>query len=175
MAFDVQYQLELHTSQYADKLFRLIDKNRDRISQHFPKTNAKTGSLEETQKYSNEIEGLSSEKTYFMYLIMNSKSNEPLGFIDIKNIDWEKRKAELGAFIDADFENFGIMAHFSKVLIRQIVNELGFKALFCRIDPNNTRSIRLAERNGFTLKSPTNEVRSDNGLTLKHYEREFTT
>jgi len=151
----------------------VIDRNRDRISEHFPKTNAKTGSLENTREYSTEIENRQRDKSYFMHLILKKDGDEPIGFIDIKNIDWQERRAEMGAFVDIQFENLGIMTHFSNKLLDQIAFEHGFSTLFCRIFPHNVRSIRLVERNGFLLKQTHEDLRPAKEGRFNLYEKDF--
>lgn len=173
MVFEAQYTSSLYASRYADHFFWMVNRNRDRIAEHFPKTNAKTGSIGDTRVYSEEIESRQKEKSYFMYLILKRDKDQPIGFIDIKNIDWQKRRAEMGAFVDIHFESLGIMTHFSNKLLDRIALEHSFNTLFCRIVPHNVRSIRLVERNGFLFKPRPKDEEADIEVPFNLYEKHF--
>jgi len=142
----------------------------------FAGTLSRTTTLSATQKYCKEIEEKISRKEYFPYLIIEIQTNKVIGLIDVKNINWDIPKGELGAFIDSDFEGRGLITALGADLIAQIVKEHKFKKLLCRAAEQNKRSIRLIERVGFTLEGT---IRRDYKTTkgelvdLNYYGRLF--
>lgn len=150
MSFDFNtYQFAFLQEEDSHSFFTLIQENKKRLNDFFAGTVAKTGTLEATQSYCKEIMNRIEHRTYFPYIIREKTSQKCIGFIDVKNIDWEVPKAELGAFIDKDFEGKGIITHHLTHLIDRVVQEHGFKKLFCRIAKENKRSIQVALHCGF--------------------------
>ncbi|AXT59667.1 N-acetyltransferase [Aquimarina sp. AD10] len=146
------FKVELLTKSNSDLFFHLIDTNRNRLEDFFAGTVARTLTLEDTKEYCAEIETKIKEKTYFPYMIIDQKTKMFIGLIDVKNIDWSIPKAELGAFIDSNFEGKGIVFNSVSGLIDEIVKEHGFKKLLCRISNRNSRSINVALKSGFELE-----------------------
>lgn len=144
--------LSLLTKEHGTLFYHLIQNNLARLEDFFAGTVKRTTTLEATLEYCEEIEQRIKDRTYFPYLILDTKSNDIVGLIDLKNIDWDIPKGELGAFIDTHYEGHGIITHLGRVLIDQIVNEHGFKKLFCRASAKNKRSIQLIERIGFEFE-----------------------
>lgn len=146
------FHLSLLSKSDSESFYYLIQNNLERLEDFFAGTVRKTNTLEDTVAYCLEIEQRITSKSYFPYLIIETKTNAVVGLIDLKNIDWDIPKGELGAFIDKDFEGKGIITHYGNILIDQIVAEHGFKKLFCRAAPQNKRSIQVVERIGFELE-----------------------
>ncbi len=145
------YTIRLISQKDAIPFFELLQRNKDRLEDYFAGTMKCTRTLQETIDYCKNIEEKIILKVYLPYLIFNKKG-APIGFIDFKNIDWNIPKAELGAFIDVNFEGKGIITESFNHLIGKVVNIHQFKKLFCRIADENTRSIQLALRCGFKLE-----------------------
>ncbi len=146
------YKLQLLSENESQAFFSLIQNNRNRLEDFFAGTLSKTKTLSDTQKYCKEVEEKISRKEYFPYLIIEIESNKIIGLIDLKNINWDIPKGELGAFIDSNFEGKGLITALGTGLINQIVREHKFKKLYCRAAEQNKRSIRVIERIGFTLE-----------------------
>ncbi|MCG8577516.1 MAG: GNAT family N-acetyltransferase [Flavobacteriales bacterium] len=170
------YQLQLLSKENSEAFFKLMEDNRSRLEDFFAGTVAKTRTKEATQKYCLEIEDKITNKTYFPYLIIDNQSQQLVGLIDVKNIDWSIPKAELGAFIDTAYEGKGLIQHFGLILIEQIVAEHRFKKLLCRAASTNKRSVRTIQQLGFKLEGT---VRRDYKTTkgelvdLDYYGRIF--
>lgn len=177
MSFDFNiYEFTLLQEGDSYSFFNLIDKNKERLQDFFAGTVSKTETLEATQKYCKEVMTRIENRSYFPYLIKEKVSQKLIGFIDIKNIDWEVPKAELGAFIDADFEGNGIITHHLKQLIDTIVQEHSFKKLLCRIAKENKRSIQVALHCGFEYEGTVKrDYRTADGrlVDLNYYGKLF--
>lgn len=146
------FHLSLLSKKDHEPFYHLIQNNLERLADFFAGTVRRTTTLQDTKAYCVEIEQRIIDKTYFPYLIIETRTENLVGLIDLKNIDWSIPKGELGAFIDKDHEGRGIITHYGRVLIDQIVSEHHFKKLFCRASPRNTRSIQVIERIGFEFE-----------------------
>lgn len=147
-----QYKLELLGKTKCELFYNLIQENKSRLEDFFAGTVKKTTSLGATNSFCGEAEKKIKNKEYFPYLIIEVETDKIVGLIDIKNIDWNIPKAELGAFIDKKFEGKGIITNYINFLIDKIVEEHQFKKLLCRIAPENKRSIQVAINCGFELE-----------------------
>ncbi|WP_103068189.1 GNAT family N-acetyltransferase [Aquimarina sediminis] len=146
------YLVELLDVKRSEAFFQLIDRNRNRLEDFFAGTVCYTKTLEDTISYCLEVDKKIKNKSYFPYVIIEKDTQKFVGFIDVKNIDWSIPKAELGAFIDSQYEGQGIITNTISQLIDDIVNEHEFKKLLCRISSRNKRSINVALNSGFKLE-----------------------
>ena len=172
--FDNFNIIDFNTNQ-SESFFNLIDTNRPRLEDFFAGTVAKTRTLKDTIDYCKDIEQRIKYRSYFLYIITN-KRNDFIGLVDVKNIDWNVPKAELGYFIDAEYEGQGIISKALDSVIDYIVKEYHFKKLFCRIDTKNQGSIGVALKNGFELEGTIkNDYRTTKGevIDLNYYGRVF--
>ncbi len=141
--------ISLLSSKKAELFFELIKNNKHRLEDFFAGTVKRTNTLSDTIQYCLEVDERISFQQYLPYLIIDEVNNKVIGFIDFKNIDWSIPKAELGAFIDLNYEGKGIVTKTFNNLLEEVIKKHQFKKLFCRISKDNTRSIRLALRCGF--------------------------
>jgi len=148
--FDSFNIVDLDTKKALD-FFNLIDSNRTRLEDFFAGTVSRTKTLEDTINYCSVIEQKVKDKSYFPYIISN-KNNAFIGLIDIKNIDWNIPKAEIGYFIDSSYEGKGIISKALGSVVESLVDTYKFKKLLCRAGSKNQGSIRVALKNNFELE-----------------------
>jgi RimJ/RimL family protein N-acetyltransferase len=146
------YTIRLLTVDDALAYFQLIERNRKRLEDFFAGTVSKNKDFEATQKFMLEVSERMNQRTYFPYIVINRLNNEIAGFIDIKNIDWNIPKAELGCFIDEEYAAKGISSQALSIIISHLFNELNFEKLFLRTHQDNIASRRLAEKCGFEVE-----------------------
>lgn len=91
-------------------------------------------------------------KKHFAFLIINDNTGKPVGYVDIKSIDWNLPKGELGYFVDEEYAGKGIITKALSCIIRYCFNKLNFIKLFIRTHENNTASKKAAEKNGFIIE-----------------------
>ena len=159
----------------SELFFNLIDKNRDRLEDFFAGTVSKTKTLEDTKSYCKIIDQKGKDKSYFPYIITN-KTDEFIGLVDVKNIDWNVPKAELGYFIDADYQGKGIITKAVGYVVDFLIVKYRFKKLLCRVGSKNTGSINVALKNDFQLEGTIkNDYRTTKGeiVDLNYYGRVF--
>ena len=165
----------LDTDDYLS-FFNLIENNRKRLEDYFSGTVSKTKTKAATIEYCTVICERIKTKEYFPYVIIDKKSKTLIGLIDVKNIDWRVPKAELGYFIDYNYEGHGIITKALSLVIDFLIAHYQFKKLFCRINSKNIGSIKVATKNGFEFEG---QIRSDYKTTsgeivdMNYYGRIF--
>jgi len=170
------YKISLLEADESELFFNLIDNNRERLEDFFAGTVSKTKTREDALSYCIELAQKIEEKSYFPYMIMNTKTNEIIGLIDVKNIDWKVPKAELGAFIDEKHESKGVITKAATLVIDHLIETYQFKKLLCRANARNLGSISVILKNGFKLEGTIrNDYKTTKGeiVDLNYYGRVF--
>ena len=147
-----QYQLRLLLTEDLHPYFKLIEKNRKRLESFFTGTVSRTQTLEETKVFVEENIEKANKRLYFPYLLIDKSDNNIIGFFDIKNIDWNIPKAELGCYIDEDYAGKGLTTLAFQKFIEICFNEYEFEKLFLRTHESNTAARKVAENCGFEIE-----------------------
>jgi|SRR5687767_4606480 len=132
--------------------FKLIETNRKRLEDFFVGTVSKTMTIEDTAIFVQEILKKADQRTYFPFLIVNTSENSLVGFIDIKNIDWNIPKAEIGCYIDQEYANKGISKKAISLFTQFCFSNFKFNKLFLRTHKSNHAAQKVAESCGFELE-----------------------
>lgn len=83
-------------------------------------------------------------------IIENKKKHVQLGVIDLFDLDPHNLRAGIGIIITEEYQNQGIASKSLGLVINYAFNFLMLNQLFCHIDLNNKKSIKLFEKNKFT-------------------------
>jgi RimJ/RimL family protein N-acetyltransferase len=175
MTFD-HFKIDLLKETESEAFFKLIDSNRIRLENFFAGTVSKTRTLKQTIDYCVEIKHRIKNKSYLPYMITDTRTNNFVGLVDVKNIDWNVPKAELGSFIDTTFEGQGLATKATKLVVDHIVEKHKFIKLLCRANSRNKGSIAVILKNGFELEGTIrNDYRTTKGeiVDLNYYSRTF--
>ncbi len=130
-------------------VYQLVANNRERLIDHFPKTVSQLTDEKRGELFvRNKIAEWHSQKGYF-FGMWETNSQQYIGQISAKNIDWEIPRAELAYYISKEFEGRGIVKEALLLIIRFCFDNLHTQKLFIRTTPANTRSGKLAENCGF--------------------------
>jgi RimJ/RimL family protein N-acetyltransferase len=132
--------------------YNLIEQNRKRLEDFFAGTVAITKSLEDTEQHLKDVIGKFQKHDYFPLIVVEKDSNIIIGSIQIKSIDWNVGKGELGYYIDEKFEGKGITTKAITMIIEYGFDQLGFNKFYIRTYDGNTGSKKIAEKNGFELE-----------------------
>ncbi len=151
MNFD-NFSIRLFSPADYSAFFDLIDRNRPRLEAFFSGTVSKTRTLEDTQNYVTEIVSKIDQKTYLPFFMVNGHDDSLIGFIDIKNIDWNIPKGEIGFFIDEHYSNKGIAKKALARFTEYCFMTYGFNKLFLRTHESNLAARKLAENCGFEIE-----------------------
>ncbi|MFT4536717.1 MAG: ribosomal-protein-serine acetyltransferase [Saprospiraceae bacterium] len=146
------YSIRLLTPEDLEVYFQMVEKNRSRLEDFFTGTVSRTKTLEDTRIFISEMVQHAIDKTYFAYLIIDNTDNSIIGFMDLKNIDWNISKAEMGGYIDKDYASKGITTKAFRLFCDICFQEHEFKKLFLRTHPTNLAARKIAEKCGFEVE-----------------------
>ncbi|MFC0604996.1 GNAT family N-acetyltransferase [Winogradskyella pulchriflava] len=175
MTFD-NFKINLMQPNESEAFFYLIENNRNRLEDFFAGTVAKTLTLEDALTYGEEIQERISQQSYFPFLITDTTTDTFVGLVDVKNISWDIPKAELGYFIDANYQGKGLTSKAFKLVIDYLIETYKFKKMLCRVGSKNTASINVALKNNFQLEGTIrNDYKTTKGeiVDLNYYGRVF--
>jgi len=161
MQFD-NYLLRPLDSDDTIDLFTLIDSNRKRLEDFFAGTVIRNKTLDDTRQFVPEVLAKSGNRTYFPFVIVDKTTNKMIGYTDIKNIDWNIPKAEIGYFIDKDYEGKGVTSKAVEKIVEYCFDELKLHKIFLRTHESNIASQKIAEKLGFIVEG---NIRSDYKMT----------
>lgn len=148
MKFD-NYTIRPLTADDLVPYFELVERNRERLNDFFTGTVSKTSNLEETKAFLADMIERAQAKTYMPFLIVDNTNGQFVGFLDLKNIDWNIPKAEMGSYIDKDFAGKGVGIKAFQLFCDYCFETYGFRKLFLRTHASNTAAKRIAESCGF--------------------------
>ena len=80
-------------------------------------------------------------------------SNTLIGFIGHYQIKWEHFRSEIGYMLSPDFAGRGIMTEAIKLVIEYGFKDMKMHSLEAVIDPQNTASARVLEKNNFVKEA----------------------
>lgn len=170
------YKISLLSTNESKAFFNLIDSNRSRLEDFFAGTVSKTKTHNDTINYCKIIEQKIKDRAYFPFMITDITTNVFIGLVDVKNIDWNVPKAELGSFIDSSYEGKGITTKATTIVVDYLIENYHFKKLLCRANSKNLGSISVILKNGFELEGTIrNDYRTTKGeiVDLNYYGRVF--
>ncbi|QBZ97633.1 GNAT family N-acetyltransferase [Flavobacterium sangjuense] len=141
-----------------ENYFSLIENNRKRLEDFFTGTVSRTRTFEDTETFLREIIQKRYAKLYYAFVIENDENKELVGFIDIKNIDWNIPKAELGFYTDEQYSGKGISSKAFSLFVDYCFDHFGFSKLFLRTHESNIAAQKLAQKAGFQIEG---KIRKD--------------
>ena len=147
-----QYSIRPLAIADLENYFGMVDKNRKRLEDYFTGTVSKTQNIEATKNFLEEIENKREAKLYYPFVLIDNSTNTFIGFFDLKNIDWNIPKSEIGCYTDEDFAGKGITAKALHHFVDFVFREFGFRKLFLRTHQSNKPAQIIAERCGFELE-----------------------
>ncbi|GAA4377922.1 GNAT family protein [Hymenobacter koreensis] len=132
--------------------FEMVERNRPRLEQFFTGTVSRTRTLADTQDFLADIAERRQAKTYLPFVILDEATNRFIGFLDLKNIDWNIPKSEVGCYMDADAAGQGVATQAFRLFCDYCFAEFKFQKLFLRTHESNTAVRRVAEKSGFEVE-----------------------
>jgi RimJ/RimL family protein N-acetyltransferase len=147
-----QYNIHPLDTNNPEAFYKLTASNRSRLEDFFAGTVARTLSLVDTQDYCKGIDARVAAKQYFPFGITDMQTGELIGLVDVKNIDWDCFKAEIGYFVDLNYEGRGLTSKALGMVVDYIRKMYPLKQLLCRVASVNIASRQVAIRNGFEFE-----------------------
>ncbi len=133
----------------ADDLFRLIDNDRASFATYFPVTTGRSADAHATLSYVRDLIAQATAKETFCYLITLDVTTGPVGAIFLKSFDHRVGKCEIAYLVTSAHQGKGIASSAVAWAVDEAFRTHGMNKVFLRVDPGNTASIRVAEKNGF--------------------------
>ena len=140
-----------------DEFFELIENNRSRIQKTFPVTVSNCLDLKTTNEFIIKNIQIEKEKTGYYFYVRSIETNNLIGYIGIKKIDYHISKCELFYFIDKEFEGKGIISKAVSEVINLCFNELKMNKIFICTSKVNFASQQIALKNDFVLEGTLRE------------------
>lgn len=146
--------LRLRHEDDAEQVFVLTDKNREYLQPWFPWVTT-TLSPEDSKKFIADCqEKFQNKKAVDLGVMCNGNYIGSMGFHTVKlDNGW----AEIGYWIDKDFQGKGIMTECVKAIINYGFDDLNLHRIQIRCDSNNGRSKAIPERLRFKLEGVVRE------------------
>jgi ribosomal-protein-alanine N-acetyltransferase len=113
--------------------------------------------IEDARKFIDKINGFILNNESILWAISLKNSTTLIGTICLWNIDKENSVAETGYILHPDFQGKGIMQEALQKVIDYGFTKMNLKAIVADVNINNTKSIKLLERNCFTYTQKSNE------------------
>ncbi len=142
--------------------FSVVTANKARLEAFFPLTVAHAKSLETLTSFVEELLIRLDKRENYPYVVVDHSTRKIVGYIHVKNIDWDIPKGELGFFIDEHYAGKGVLKQAMTLIIDHLFRELEFEKLYLRTHESNVPARRLAEKCGFEIEG---RLRKDHRTT----------
>ncbi|WP_343618078.1 GNAT family protein [Flavobacterium sp.] len=132
-----------------EEFYKLIEKNKSHIGKTFPVTLANSDSLEKTQNFIAISHEKEQKKDGFHFYARDIQTNNLIGYLCVKTIDYRISKCEFGYFIDEDYQGKGITSKMVADALEFCFNELMLNKVFICTSEINIASQRIALKHNF--------------------------
>ena len=145
----INWEINTIESILPEEFYNLVQTNKSHIEKTFPVTLSNCLDLERTIAFIEaNIQKEKNKAGYYFYL-RNSKTQQLMGYVCIKNIDYGISKCELAYFIDKHFEGKGIISRVVAQTAAFCFNDLKMNKVFICTSKINHASQQVALKNGF--------------------------
>jgi ribosomal-protein-alanine N-acetyltransferase len=156
----------------------LMVSNAERFRKYFPKTLSSNLTFDATESYILDKIDEFQSKSGFTFAIKEKATQNIIGLIIIKKLNWETKQAEFAYCIGSEFEGKGLTSFAVKEMSKFAFEDLGLKTLQIISHKTNLGSIKVAKNCGFVWQrtllnefTPTNEVPLDMELYELYNEK----
>lgn len=136
-------------------------RSNERVNQFLTRNQYKT--IEEAGAFINKINRNINNNDSIYWAIALKNDNKLIGAICLWNIQPENYRAEIGYELNPDFWGKGIMKEAIPKVIEYGFETLKLHSLEANLDPGNSRSVILLEKNGFVKEGHFKESTYFNG------------
>ncbi len=92
------------------------------------------------------------KKSGFVFGIVLKETNRVIGVIDLFNIDWKNKNAELGYWLGKKYWGKGYMTESVKLMLKFAFKKLKLHRVYAKLFEENIASRRVLEKSGFKLE-----------------------
>ena len=167
------YYIEPIAEKDAWKLCDFIISNTERLKRYFPETLEQNLTPDLSRIFVVKKVKELNAKEEFLFKLKEKKNRTIIGLVYIKELDWNKKKAELAYCIAYQFEGMGIITNSVEILSDYAFDTLGLKTLQIIVHKTNPGSIKVAEKCGYTWQQTLLKEHTppgENALDMELYE-----
>lgn len=132
-----------------EEFYKLIDKNTNHIGQTFPVTLANSDSLKKAEDFLAVSLDKEKNSEGFYFYARDIKTNDLIGYLCVKTIDYRISKCELGYFVDEGYQGKGITSKMVSDVLEFCFKELMLNKVFICTSEVNLASQRIALKHNF--------------------------
>jgi len=152
-------KLRLVVPDDAESLYEQIEKTRPQLAKYMPWGDA-TKSVADERKFLEYCQvQMEDQKLWNASIIIDGK---PVGMIDLHNIDFDNKHAEIGYWLGGEFQGNGVMTDCLNKILAVGFDELGLHKIKLLAEEVNLASNAVAKKAGFVLEGQLkDEIYSD--------------
>ena len=137
--------LKPYSLDFAEQFYIKFQSDKTCLEGYFSRTLSVTKTLEETELYfQKKIESFQNNEAFYFGIFLK-ESDELIGHISVREIDWTVPKGELAYFIFSDFSGRKYSYEALKAFRDFCINEKEMFRIFMKIAPDNIASKKVAE------------------------------
>lgn len=144
------YYIDPIHEKYAWRLCDFCTINDERLKRYFPKTLEQNLTPDLSKYFVERKVKQFQEKEEFLFVLKEKENHTLIGIIYVKELDWEKKQAELAYAIGYQVAGKGYMTETVKAISKWAFEALQLNTLQIIVHQANTASIRVAEKCGYT-------------------------
>jgi len=167
------YFVEPIAEKDAWKLCNFIVANSERLKRYFPKTLEQNLTPDLSRNFVAKKTKEFNDKEEFLFKLIEKKNRTIIGLVYIKELDWDKKQAELAYCIGYQHEGKGWVSTAVKALSEFAFDTLGLKTLQIIVHKTNAGSLKVATKCGYTWQRTLLEEHTplgENALDMELFE-----
>jgi RimJ/RimL family protein N-acetyltransferase len=151
------WKIEKIEAIHANDFFELININFDRLKSAFPITLSHCVNIEKTQDFLKYNQIKEANKENFFFFLRNLETHKLIGYLGLKNIDYNIARCEIFYFVDQAFEGQGIINKAVSEVINFCFKDLAMNKIIICTSKVNFGSQQIALKNGFIYEGTLRE------------------
>lgn len=148
-------ELGLLEPRHADKLFALVEKNREHLREWLTWVDDSKSATDTEQFIKTSLNRYASNGSFTAGILYKS---ELAGVIELHKIDWSNRSTSIGYWLSASFEGKGVMTDACRGLVEYAFNELHLNRVTVQCATENKKSRAIPARLGFKQEGTIRQV-----------------
>jgi len=168
-----QFTIEPIAVKDAWRLCNFIVSNEERLKRFFPSTLAQNLNPNLSDNFVAKKAAQFDAREELLFTLKEKKNRSIIGMVYIKDLDWNKKQAELAYCIGYQDEGKGWISQSVKALSEFAIETLGLKSLQIIVHKSNLGSVKVAEKNGYVWQRTLEKEHTppgENALDMELYE-----
>lgn len=168
-----QFTIEPIAEKDAWRLCNFIVSNEERLKRFFPTTLAQNLNPNLSADFVAKKAAQFDAQEELLFTLKQKENRSIIGMVYIKEIDWDKKQAELAYCIGYQDEGKGWISQSVKALSHYAFETLGLESLQIIAHKTNPRSVKVAEKNGYVWQRTLEKEHAppgENALDMELYE-----